>query len=445
MFQNLKKLYVLPRFYYAILFLIGLFILSFLFPILYFGAWASFLIFAITILVDFSLLFYSSKNGINATRVLPEKLSNGDENPIKIHILNKYSFKIDYEIIDEIPFQFQIRNFSIKRSLGKKGEDHLQHTLRPTFRGEYHFGKMNIYVNSPLKLLAKHFIFSQDKTISCYPSFIQMKKYDLIAFAKNKLPFGFKKIRKIGHTTEFEQIKEYVPGDDIRTINWKATAKKNQLMVNQYQDENMQSIFIIIDKGRVMQMPFKELSLLDYAINASLALANVILKKNDRVGLLTFSKKTDNRIKAACQKTQLHHIMEQLYRVKTNFVESDFGKLYTDVKYQITHRSLLIIFTNFETLEGLQRQLPYLRAIAKNHLLLLVFFENTELNKLTSKKAENVQDIFDKTIAEKFNFEKRLIVNELNKYGIQAILTPPEDLTINTINKYLEIKAKGIL
>lgn len=244
---------------------------------------------------------------------------------------------------------------------------------------------------------------------------------------------------------EFEQIKEYVQGDDMRTINWKATAKKNSLMINQFQDEKSQNVYMVIDKGRVMKMPFNGLSLLDYAINATLVLSNVILKKNDKAGMFAFSKKVENRVVAERRSSQMNLIMENLYNIKTNFFESDFSRLYVDVKKHINQRSLIVLYTNFETLDGLNRQLPYLKGIAKNHLLMVVFFKNTELDDLIHKKAENIQEVYDKVIAEKFDFEKRLIVNELRKYGIYALLTQPESLTIDTINQYLEIKARGIL
>jgi uncharacterized protein (DUF58 family) len=244
---------------------------------------------------------------------------------------------------------------------------------------------------------------------------------------------------------EFEQIKEYVSGDDIRTINWKATAKKNQLMVNQFQDEKSQNVYMAIDKGRVMKMPFNGLSLLDYAINSTLVLSNVILKKQDKAGMFTFSKRVENRVAAERRTSQMQKVLETLYNVKTDFFESDYGRLYADIKRNITQRSLIILYTNFETLDGLNRQLPYLKGIAKSHLLVVVFFENTELDEFVHKKAGNVQEIYDQVIAEKFAFEKRLIVNELRKYGIYSVLTKPENLTIESINKYLEIKARGIL
>jgi uncharacterized protein (DUF58 family) len=161
--------------------------------------------------------------------------------------------------------------------------------------------------------------------------------------------------------------------------------------------------------------------------------------------MFALGKTIENRVVPERRSSQMHLILETLYNLETNFVESDYSRLYADIKRNINHRSLLLLYTNFETLDALQRQLPYLQAIAKQHLLVVIFFENTELINFTDEKAETIQQIFEKTIAEKFVYEKKLIVNELRKYGIQTILTKPEQLTINTINKYLEIKARGLI
>jgi uncharacterized protein (DUF58 family) len=440
----LKQLYINNFFFYLLISIVALFCVAFIFPFLYNAIWYLLYLLLGFLALDFIILFVT-KNGVEAQRTIPEKLSNGDENQIIVSIKNFYTFSIYTKIIDEIPYQFQIRNFEIKRKIKNASTDDFQYFLRPTERGEYHFGNLNIYASSPLRLLSKRFTFSKDVMVPTYPSYIQLRKYDLIAFSNNLFQYGVKKIRRIGHTMEFEQIKEYVSGDDIRTLNWKATAKKNSLMVNQFQDEKSQNIYMLIDKGRTMKMPFNGLSLLDYAINATLVLSNVILKKQDKAGMFTFSKKIDNRVVAERRTSQMQKILESLYNVKTDYFESDYSRLYADVKKNITQRSLLILYTNFETLDGLDRQLPYLKGIAKNHLLVVVFFQNTELNHITNKKAETIQEIYDKVIAEKFLFEKKLIVNELKKYGIHSVLTQPENLTLDTINKYLEIKARGIL
>ncbi len=398
----------------------------------------------LAVMVDYLFIFNKNK-GISAQRILPEKLSNGDENPVKIDIKNNYDFKIHVRIIDEIPFQFQKRDFLIEKQIEPGKNSFFQYILEPKERGEYNFGSLNVYVSSLLGFVSKRFNFQKDANLASYPSFIHLRKYELMAIQSEFLLGGIKKIRKLGHTMEFEQIKEYVPGDDIRTINWKATSKTNRLMVNQFQDEKSQRIFMLIDTGRTMKMPFKGLSLLDYSINATMALSHIILKKGDRAGMMTFSKKTENKIAAENKSGQLRKISEALYNIKTDFFESDFNRLYQDVKYSLNQRSLILLFTNFETLDGLNRQMKYLRGIAKNHLLVVVFFKNSELQTLMHKNPESMQEIYDEIIAEKFEFEKKLIIQELRKYGIYTVYTLPENLNIDVINKYLEIKARGIL
>ena len=400
------------------------------------------------LMVFFSLdifALFRNKLGVQASRIVPEKLSNGDENPISITATNRFAFKTTIKIIDELPIQWQIRDFKIESVLNPSEEKTFTYQVRPTERGEYHFGNVNVFSSSLIGLIARRQQFDFNKMVPNYPSFLQLKKYEFIAFTNRLKLFGLKKIRRIGNTLEFEQIKDYVSGDDIRNINWKATAKKNQLMVNQYQDEKSQPVYSIIDKGRVMKMPFNELSLLDYAINATLVISSIVLRKNDKAGMFTFSRKIENSVAAKQRKSHMSVILETLYNIETDFAESDFSRLYVDIKRTLNQRSLLLLYTNFETLDALHRQLPYLQIIAKSHLLVVIFFENTELQKLTQEKAVTTKEIFDKTIAEKFIYEKKLIATELRKHGIQVILTAPENLTVDTINKYLEIKARGML
>lgn len=395
-------------------------------------------------LVDIVLLFLS-KGTLIANRIASDKLSNGDDNAIQIKITNHYHFKASLKIIDELPFQFQKRDFTLFNHLKSGEQKTFSYMVTPVERGVYNFGNLNVFTSSPIGIFARKYTFDQGKEVPVYPSFLQLRKYDLLAFSNRLFEHGIKKIRRIGHTMEFEQIKDYIQGDDIRNINWKATAKKGQLMVNQFQDEKSQPVYSVIDKGRVMKMPFNGLSLLDYAINATLVISNIALKKNDKAGMFSFSNKIENRVAAERRSSQMNLILETLYNLNTNYLESDFSRLYIEVKRNLPQRSLLLLYTNFETLDALQRQLPYLQAIAKQHLLVVIFFKNTELLSFAYQKANNTVEIFEQTIAEKFIYEKELVVNELRKYGIQTILTKPEDLTLNTINKYLEIKAKGLL
>ena len=440
----LKSIYIHHLFFYILLGIGGVFFISFFVKWMFDMAMVLLVLLLLVTVIDLFVL-YTGKKGIEAERELPDRLSNGDNNIIHIRLKNNYPLPVTLEIIDEIPFQFQKRDFLMQVRLNGGEKVEIEYALRPTERGEYLFGKLNVYVKSPVRLVSKRYIFCENAVVASYPSFIQLRKYDMMAFSNQLSQYGLKRIRRIGHTMEFEQIKDYTQGDDLRTINWKATSKNNVLMVNQYQDEKSQPVYQVIDTGRSMQMPFLGLSLLDYAINSTLALSNIVLKKQDKAGMFTFSKKVGNYVAADRRAGQMHKLLETLYRIDTDFLESDFSRLYVDIKQSVTQRSLIMLYSNFETMDALRRQLSYLKGIARNHLLIVVFFDNTELNQLITRPTKNVQEVYDKIIAEKFAFEKRLIVRELQKHGIQSILTQPENLTVDTINKYLELKARGMI
>jgi uncharacterized protein (DUF58 family) len=417
------------------------FVLSYFYPTFYRVGGLILLLLLMAIIVD-ALLVYSRKNGIVAKRFCGDRFSIGDPNKVVLSLKNQYGFPVQTSIIDELPIQFQERKWLRRARIERDDDYKLEYKLTPLSRGEYVFEDINVYVHGPLQLVKRRFIFPQQHIVKVYPSYVQMRRYQLLAVSNRLQEAGVKKVRRIGHSMEFEQIKEYVRGDDYRTINWKATARKGDLMVNNFTDERSQQIYCLINKGRVMKMPFNGLTLLDYAVNASLVLSNVALVKQDKAGLITFEKNLDTFLLADKKTTQMNLILESLYKQKTDFLEPDFEKLYSVIRNRITNRSLLVLFTNFESLESLEREMTALKKIAKYHLLLVIFFENTELKSLMESKTSTMEEIYIKTIAEKFAYEKKLMVKELHKNGIPSILTTPENLTVNTVNKYLEMKTR---
>jgi len=194
-----------------------------------------------------------------------------------------------------------------------------------------------------------------------------------------------------------------------------------------------------------MKMPFEDMTLLDYAINATLVLSQVALIKHDKAGLITFDEKIGDFLLADRKGMQMSLLMDTLYNQRTNFQEADFEQLQVLVRTRITQRSLVVLFTNFESMAGLERQLPYIRNLAKYHLVLVVFFENTGLAGIVQETAESIEQLYIKTIAEKFIMEKKQMVKELYKYGIISLLTSPKQVTVNTVNKYLELKTRQVI
>ncbi len=431
-----------PRFYIIWALLILLIFTGYWLPVLFVIGKYLFIIFMVLTILDF--VYLKTAGDIQAQRILPEKLSNGDDNIIQIHLKNTYNLPVSLKIIDELPVQFQKRDFELKLLLSPQESREQKYSLRPVKRGVYEFGRLNIFIYSPLKLAAWRRRYDNHKQVKVYPSFIQMRKYELMAFS-NKARFGIKKVRRLGHTMEFEQIKVYNQGDDYRTINWKATAKHQKLMVNQYQDEKSQNIYSLIDMGRTMALPFEGMTLLDYAINATLSFSNIAMKKKDKTGLLTFEKKIKTYIKPDGSRGHLQQIFEALYAQQTGFLETDYENLYRYVRHQIPTRSLLMLYTNFEHINSLKRQLPYLKKMAQKHLLVVIFFKNTELVQVINRPATDTAGLYHKIIAEDFDWQKQMMVKELRLHNIHTVLTAPEHLTTSAINKYLQLKARGLI
>lgn len=390
-------------------------------------------------------MLFLTRDPVNAERNVPKRLSNGDENTIRMTVSNNFPVSINAEVLDEIPHQFQVRDFSLILNLRPGEKQSVSYDLRPTERGEYDFGDIRIFCTSLIGFVSRSVTIPQQVTVPVYPSFIQMRKFEMYAISNRLSDIGVKKIRRIGHTMEFDQIKEYVPGNDIRSINWKATARSGNLMVNQYQDERSQQVVNMIDMGRVMKMPFNGLKLLDYAINTSLVISNIALLKEDKAGLLTFTNKELTVVRPEKRRTHIQRIQEALYNLDTNFLESNYERLLVGLKTHLNQRSLVLLYTNFETLDAMKRQLPYLQRIARDHLLVTIFFQNTELTDLLDNDTHSVGEIYTKAVAEQFDYEKRQIVKDLNQRGIHTILTPPKELSVNAINKYLELKARGLI
>ena len=439
-FWDNTSFYLDRKVFYAVYSVSALFVLSFFLPALQTVALFILLGLAVVVLADAFLLY--RKRGVRAERIVGSRLSNGDENKVVLRLQNGYEYKLRCTVIDELPVQFQERNWQRELWLPPQTVGDLVYTLRPHERGEYSFGRINVYADGPLRVVRRRFILGEEQTVKVYPSYVQMRRFGLQALANKNAEVGVKRMRRLGHSMEFEQIKEYVRGDDYRTLNWKATARKGDFMVNNYTDERSQQIYCLINKGRVMKMPFNGMTLLDCAINASLVLCNVAVQKQDRAGLITFAQNVDAFVPADKKPTQIAAILEQLCKQQTAFLEPDLEKLFSAVRNRITQRSLLVLFTNFESFDSFERVLPSLKRLAHYHLLAVVFFDNTELKALIESKAKTVEDIYIKTIAEKYRYEKQLIVKELQKNGIISVLSAPENLTVNALNKYLELKTR---
>ncbi len=440
----LKPIFLKNKVFYLLGVTALLFALGFSWNWLIYCGFASIVAILIAIVLD---LIHSSKQAkfISVTRKVPKHFSMSDMNVVELTIKNTGSAPLSLRIIDELPLQFQKRDFEVKREIEAYGTDIFTYSLKPLTRGEYVFHHINVFFTGKLGLLEYRTRVESEQCVKVYPSYEQMRKFELMVFNSGQSHDGIRKTPRIGHGYEFSDIRQYVAGDDPRAINWKASSRVGHMMVNNFQEEKSQKVYAVIDKSRVMRMPFGGLSLMDYAINTSLTILNIALRNQDNIGLVTFSKEVESFIPAQRRNSQIQKILDELYRQKEREFESNFRGLYESLKVKIKGRSLLLLFTNFMSLNSLQRALPELKRISRDHLLVVIFFENTELKEFKNKDVTQLFDIASQTMAQRLSEELDQVMYELKKVGIQTIKTKPEDLTANTINKYLELKSRGLI
>lgn len=440
----LRNFYLTRFFFFACGCGVALMIAAYVWPfLLFYGKLVVYITLGAT-LIDLILVNIIRKP-ITYRRIFAERMNLGDENTITVEIINQTLQPLSVSIYEGYPLAMQMRGIFWSKVLLPRKKESMRYNFKPTERGLYEFTETVIFIRSTLFLAQRRITIPTEDKTHVYPSVLQMKQMELKVFNPQTQSLGIKKVRRLGNTSEFEQIKNYVQGDDIRTINWKATSRKHELMVNQYQDEKSQPVYCLIDKSRPMQLAFEGMNMLDYAINSSLIMSNIALRKGDRAGLFTFADKIGTIIPADKSGGQLGRILEGLYNQKTHFKESNYELLYQTIRTQIKSRSLLFLFTNFESEFAMRRALPMLQRLNKRHVLIVIFFQNNELEMLSQQPVSSNKDLIQATIAEKMGSVKWAMARELKQFGIQTILTRPQDLSINTVNKYLELKAKGVI
>lgn len=390
------------------------------------------------------VLLWSSKS-IEASRHCSSRFSNGDDNEVRVSVLSNYPFGISVAIIDEAPVQFQQRDIWFTLRLRPNEGKSVTYRLRPTRRGSYSFGVIRVFVSTPLQLVRRRYSLGSPVDVKVYPSFLMLRRYELLAINNRLTEFGIKKVRRAGHGMEFEQIRDYVEGDDYRQINWTATARRAQVMVNVWQAERSQQVFSVIDMGRVMQQSWKGMTLLDYAINASLMLSFAAIHKDDKAGLATFNERFRTFVPASRQPGQMQVILDSLYAQQTSFLETDFSALAVGLNRHVDKRSLLVLFTNFTGMKSMQRQLAYLRQLNTRNRLLVVFFEDVEVKDFIQKQPVTTEEYYQSVMAAHYVAGQHAIVEALRQQGILSIITTPDNLTVDVVNKYLDMKARQLL
>ena len=412
-------------------------------PWAYQAAQVGLVVLAVLVLLDAVHVWRFTR--VTAVRQCKDRFSNAMPNEVGIRVENASRHRVMLTVRDELPREFRYHRAVFPLRL-KAGEGKtIRYELTPVQRGAYDFGHVLVYVRCALGLLERKLTLGAPLMVKVYPAFEHLERYELACATDHLLQTGNKRLRKPGNSTEFDQIKDYVAGDDYRRLNWKASARAGRWMVNVYREERSQPIWCLIDKGRSMHRTFADVSLLDYAINASLVLSYVALRRSDMPGLVTFGAGVEQAVPAANRPHQLQLLLETLYAQHAAYAETDFSALDVHIEHHLHRRSLLVLFTDFTTLHALKRQLPSLKRLARQHALLVVFFEDTEVQDYAQRRPETMTEMRMNVLASDFCLEKLQMAALLRQHGIYPLCTAPQKLTIDVVNRYQELKHRQVI
>ena len=377
-----------------------------------------------------------------------DRLSLATENRIQISVrLHQGARPLQVWLRDEPPLSFALapaEQILTGRVMPGQVQQFI-YQVRPPRRGDYRFGNLYLRWESILGLLRCQACFPATEPVKVYPNLVDVKKYDLL-LRKNRLwELGLRTTRVLGSGAEFERLRDYLPDDEYRRINWKATARRNKPISVEYETERSQNIIALLDVGRMMRSPVGDVAKLDYAINAVLLLAFVAAQKGDKLGLLVFSDTVQTWLAPRGGKGQFHRMLEQLYAVEGQPVEPDYQVAFGYFAAKQSKRSLVLVFTDLTGSISTETLVAQMSRLRSRHLPLLVTVRDPTVQRLAKQPVVDSTSLYQRTIAEQVLDERRLLLERLQQQGVLTLDVAADELSMAVINRYLALKARLLL
>jgi uncharacterized protein (DUF58 family) len=317
--------------------------------------------------------------------------------------------------------------------------------VTPAQRGDYEWGDINLRYPSTLGTFTRQARYPAAQTVRVYPNVLDVRKYDLLARKGLLTELGLRNAKVFGAGTEFERLRDYTPDDEFRRINWKATARRNKPIAVEYETERSQHVICVIDTGRLMRPPIGQIQKLDYAINAALLTSYVASLRGDQIGLLTFADEVGAYLAPRKGRSQFYTMLELLYNVQGEPVESDYSRALAYLSVKNKRRSLIVVFSDLVTLDAAQPLIAHMSRLAQRHLPLLVIMNDPNIVRLAAPQPESSAAVYERAVAEQLLDERRVILDTLHRAGVLTLDVPADKLSVAVINKYLELKTRGTL
>lgn len=385
-------------------------------------------------------------NDFLVERYLEDRFAMGARNQVSIRITNRARRKTTFIIRDEYPSQMKLLSpREVRLTVPVNRTRSWRYYLLPGARGSYGFGDTIIRFRSRLGLLWKQLDYPNSREVKVYPDIREASKNGLYAHRQQRPEPGLRRMRLRGQGREFESLREFVIGDEIRHISWAATARRGKLITRQYTIERSQNIVLMLDTGRLMTARIGELSKLDHAINATLSIAYVAAAGGDNVGLVVFSRRVTGYLPPRKGRDQVNRIMESLYNVEPQLIEPSYSRAFNFFNTNCHRRSLVVILTDLVDRDASAELLAHTSKLVPRHLPLIVTIGDTDLRELVRTKPASAADVYRQGVAEEMLRQREEALARIRRAGGLALDVPAARLSIELVNKYLEVKERGLL
>jgi len=382
---------------------------------------------------------------IAVERLNEAKLSLGAPNLITVRVNNQSPRALRLKLRDEYPFAMRSDADVLDGVLPPLGETRLRYHLTPLQRGDYRFSDTNLRWRSTLGLFQRQARYATAADVRVYPNVLDVRKYDLLARKGLLTELGLRNARVFGSGTEFERLRDYTPDDEFKRINWKATARRNKLIAVEYETERSQHVICAIDTGRLMRPPIGDIQKLDYAVNAALLMSYVASLRGDQIGTLTFADEVGAYLAPRRGRGQFYTMLELLYNVQGQAVEADYTRALGYLALKNKRRSLIVVFSDLATPDAAGPLIGQMARLAQRHLPVLVVMSDPHVTRIAAAAAEQAGQLYERAVAEQLLDERRVIMDRLHQAGVLTIDVPADKLSVAVINKYLELKTRGML
>lgn len=396
---------------------------------------------AVLLVVDAALLRRAAE--VRARRECEDILSLGARNLVTVTVENPTSLPFRLVLRDAPPDQCEIDAAYGAGALPAFGVFTFQYHLTPLQRGEHAFGPLTMRVKTPLGMWVAQLTPVTDGAVKVYPNIQQTRQQHLLSRRLRAPQMGLHSMRLRGQGMEFESLRDYLPDDELRRVDWHASARRGNLVTRQYDIERSQQIMLVLDLGRMMATHMEHMTKLDHAINASVLLTYVAAQSQDRVGVMAFANEVVTYLPPGKGVGQLPLVLDQLYPLQAQQVESDYRGAFTYLAHRLRKRSLILVFTDLIDPDSSRRLLDNLVLLHPQHLVLCVALSDYELKEILAGVPANQTGMYQQAVATAVLEDRHLALATLHKRGILTVDAAPSDLAVAVVNRYLAIKREG--